>query len=410
MHRDTRVAWTLAACTALALFGDSTLYAVLPSQHAQAGVSLAAVGWLLSINRLVRLPLNVFSGWLSDRIGPKGPYLVGIALGVLSTAGYGLVRGFWPLMALRALWGIAWTLIAVAAYALLLNISHPARRGRLMGLFVSFAFLGGAVGPILGGYLTDTYGYASAMLALAACTAVGLALAAILVPQVPPPRRSPGTARPITWRALWQRMRNALAALRGSDRSLGIIMLLNGAHRFFFAGVLHATFGRYLLLALGEEVRMAGLVLGVAGLTGTLLFARNVITALVGPLAGRLSDLLRNRAHVLILGEACGILGLATCGLSGHPVAIAVGVVCAATAYGIVPPILTAWMGDITNPSRRGPVIGLYQTLGDLGSGVAPAVVYPLMAVIGLAPVYLVSAACLAATIPLILWAAQPTP
>jgi len=76
-------------------------------------------------------------------------------------------------------------------------------------------------------------------------------------------------------------------------------------------------------------------------------------------------------------------------------------------AYGIVPPMLTAWMGDITDPAQRGPIVGLYQTLGDLGSGVAPVVVYPVMALIGLSPVYLISAACLATTIPLILWAAR---
>lgn len=57
-----------------------------------AGVTLAAVGWLLSVNRLVRLPLNVLSGWLADRVGPKTPYVTGIALGVASTAGYGLAH------------------------------------------------------------------------------------------------------------------------------------------------------------------------------------------------------------------------------------------------------------------------------------------------------------------------------
>jgi len=120
---------------------------------------------------------------------------------------------------------------------------------------------------------------------------------------------------------------------------------------------------------------------------------------------GHLSDLLQSRARVLILGEACGVLGLAVCGLSGHPVAIAAGLVLTAVAYGIVPSLLMAWAGDITDAANLGPVVGAYQTLGDLGSGVAPAVVYPLMALIGLAPVYLASAACLVATIPLILWA-----
>ncbi len=407
MSRDTRVAWTLAACTALALFGDSTLYAVLPSQYMQAGITLAGVGWLLSVNRLVRIPLNVASGWLTDHIGPKVPYIVGIGLGVISTAGYGLARGFWPLMALRALWGVAWTLIAVSAYTLLLNISHPARRGRQLGLYASFSFLGGALGPILGGYLTDTQGYAAAMLALGACTGVGWLLAIILVPAVPPPDRQAGNTTPLTRRRIASLTRRAWVALRSSRRSLGVILLLNGAHRFFFAGVFYATFGQYLLLALGDKARLGGLLIGVASLTGVLLFARNVITALVGPLVGHLSDLLRDRSRVLILGEASGVLGLATCGLSGHPVAIAVGVFLTAMAYGIVPPMLTAWMGDITDPAQRGPIVGLYQTLGDLGSGVAPVVVYPVMALIGLSPVYLISAACLATTIPLILWAAR---
>ena len=404
MHRDTRVAWILAGCTALALFGDATLYAVLPSQHAQAGVALASVGWLLSVNRLVRLPLNLPVGWLADRVDPKRLYLAGIALGAASTAGYGLVRGLWPLLALRAVWGIAWTLIAVAGTTLLLNISHPARRGRQMGLYDAFAFLGGAVGPVLGGYLADTRGFPLAMLVLAACTGAGLLLGLVLVPDTPPAR---GALPP--QRMSWTRVRagaaRVLQALGEAGRPLAVILLLNGAHRFFFAGVFYATFGRYLLEALGQEIRVGALLLGVAGLTGALLFVRNVITALVGPLLGHLSDLLQSRARVLILGEACGVLGLAVCGLSGHPVAIAAGLVLTAVAYGIVPSLLMAWAGDITDAANRGPVVGAYQTLGDLGSGVAPAVVYPLMALIGLAPVYLASAACLVATIPLIVWA-----
>ena len=408
MHRDTRVALTLAGCTALALFGDATLYAVLPSQHAQAGVALASVGWLLSVNRLVRLPLNLPVGWLADRIAPKWLYLAGIALGVVSTAGYGLVRGLWPLLALRAVWGIAWTLIAVAGTTLLLNVSHPARRGRQMGLYESFAFLGGAVGPILGGYLSDTRGFASSMMVLAACTAVGLVVGLLCVPATSP-AGSVGNPRRLTWQRVSAGARRAMAALREAGRPLAVILLLNGAHRFFFAGVFYATFGRYLLLALGEEIRVGALLLGVAGLTGTLLFARNVVSALVGPLLGHLSDLLHSRARVLVLGEVCGVLGLAVCGLSGHPVAIAAGLLLTAAAYGVVPSLLMAWMGDITAAERRGPVVGAYQTLGDLGSGVAPAVVYPLMALIGLSPVYLASAACLLATIPLILWAMRPT-
>jgi MFS family permease len=94
MRLSVRVAWTLTVCTALALLGDATLYAVLPATYDTVGVALWQVGWLLSVNRLARIPLNLPSGWLSDRIGPRGPYILGVAIGALSTLGYSLPLSF----------------------------------------------------------------------------------------------------------------------------------------------------------------------------------------------------------------------------------------------------------------------------------------------------------------------------
>ena len=145
----TRVVWTLTICTALALLGDTTMYAVLPSQYVLVGLVSLHVGWLLSVNRLVRLPLNMISGWLSDRLGAKGPYVVGLALGACSTVGYGLSSGFWPLLVFRALWGLAWALLVVAAYRMILDVTTERTRGRLMGFYTSGSFLGGAIGAIV---------------------------------------------------------------------------------------------------------------------------------------------------------------------------------------------------------------------------------------------------------------------
>lgn len=404
MRRDLRVTWTLAVCTALALFGDATMYAALPSQYHLVGIAAVSVGWMLSINRLVRPPLNFASGWLTDRIGPKVPYVVGVGIGVLSTAGYGLVRGFWPFLALRALWGLAWAMLVVAAYAMILEVSTPETRGRLTGLYASFSFFGGAFGPLLGGFLVDTQGFRTAMLVLAACTAVGCALA-LTLPRTRAHARVGAAARSgeAPWRrpaAAWARLRDVL---RGMDRRLMLIASLNFAHRFFFAGIFYGTFGRYLLVVVGEELRVGALVVGVTALTGTLMFARNVITVAVGPSLGYLSDRLRDRPSVLILGELLGVAGLAAFSLSGSLWAVLLGVVLAAAAYGIVPPLLVAWMGDVAGDGRKGPLVGGYQTMGDLGSGIAPALAYPLLDAIGVRTLYGLSAACLALSVPLIL-------
>lgn len=165
-HSATRVVWTLTLCTSLALLGDSTLYAVLPSYHPTVGISVVQVGWLLSMNRLVRPPLNMLSGWLSQRIGARTPYIVGLSIGALSTLGYGLCRGFWPLLAMRALWGVAWALLAVSAYGLMLDVTAEDTRGRLAGIYTSISYFGGSAGAMLGGFLVDTLALPRAMLIL----------------------------------------------------------------------------------------------------------------------------------------------------------------------------------------------------------------------------------------------------
>ena len=72
-------------------------------------------------------------------------------------------------------------------------------------------------------------------------------------------------------------------------------------------------------------------------------------------------------------------------------------------AYGVVPPLLVAWMGEQTSPVGRGPIVGGYQMMGDLGSGLGPLVAYLLLELFDLRLVYGLSAGFLALTIPLIL-------
>jgi len=83
-----------AVCTSL--FGDLSLYAVLVTQTEVVGLTMAMVGVMLGVNRLVRIPTNPLVGVLADRWGRRKLFLTGMALGVLSTSAYGLVYGFWP--------------------------------------------------------------------------------------------------------------------------------------------------------------------------------------------------------------------------------------------------------------------------------------------------------------------------
>ena len=401
-RRPSRVVWTLAVCTALALFGDATMYAVLPSQYSVVGVQALHVGWLLSVNRLVRLPLNLMTGWLSDRLGPKLPYTMGITLGVCSTAGYGLFKGFWPLLALRALWGVAWALLVVAAYGMILDVTTERTRGRLTGIYTSCSYFGGAVGTLLGGLLVDRLGFSSAMLVLGACTSLGC-LGALTLPRTRQRVQVPLANAASVTRSLVIRLELFRESLHQFDARLLLIATLNFAHRFFFAGVFYATFGFYLHSTLGEEARIGSLAIGIASLTAVLLFARSVLTVMAAPGLGHLSDHLCDRSRVLLLGEALGMSGLSCFAVGSSFWLVGAGVLFVAIVYGVVPSLLVAWMGDLTSEEGRGQILGIFQTMGDLGSGLGPLVAYALLPLLGIGAVYGLSAGFLALTIPLIL-------
>ena len=93
---------------ALSLPGDATLYVVLPTHTAEAGIVLADVGLMLSANRLIRLLFNGPYGLLIERIPRRRMLVPSLFLGGFSTLLY-TVPGFWPLLIGRLLWGVAWS-------------------------------------------------------------------------------------------------------------------------------------------------------------------------------------------------------------------------------------------------------------------------------------------------------------
>src|SRR5258705_274544 len=135
------------------------LYVFLPSQPAAAGIAAASLGLVLSANRIVRLAANSLGGLLSDRLGRRRPYLLGMVLALASTSGYLVSDGLWSLLVSRVLWGVAFALLYVGGIAIMLDHCTDADRGRTVGFYQSLLQFGTLVGLVLSGFLTDLLGY-----------------------------------------------------------------------------------------------------------------------------------------------------------------------------------------------------------------------------------------------------------
>lgn len=371
-----KVLLPLGLGTALSLMGDAAMYTVLPTHTADAGIKLAAVGIILSANRIIRLFLNTPAGHAYDRFPRRKLFIPALFIGALSTAIYAATKGFWPLLAGRLIWGLAWSGIWVGGATIILDVTTDRDRGRWTGLYQTWFFLGTAIGAFLGGWLTDLVGYSATMWIGAAITTLGAIAALIKLPETrairdqPIPISDPGT----------------LNKWRPGGELLGVVSL-NGINRFILAGVLSAT----LALLVNDHLNTNNIVIGVATITGILLGLRTIFSMFAAPFAGTLSDRFGNRWGVTIVGLLLGALGMVLL-VHGEPAIIIIGIGFTAIAGGSVQALVTTRTGDLADLSERGKAIGLLHTVGDFGSALGPVIAYALLSWITINELYQLSA------------------
>ena len=368
-----RVLFPLGLGTALSLMGDATLYTVLPTHTADAGIALGAVGIMLGANRAIRVLLNGPAGLAYDRSPRRRLFLPALFIGAISTLLYASARGFWPLLIARLLWGVAWSGIWVGGATVILDVTTAQNRGRWSGLYQTWFFLGAGLGSFGGGLLTDQVGYSATMYIGAAVTAVGGLAAWRLLPET----RGAG---------LSARVLNAAdlppLPLR-HNRPLLVAVTMRGLNRFITAGVVSATLG----LLVQDWLIESPLAIGAATVTGALMAGRTFVAMGAAPTVGALSDRTGSRWGVASGAMVLGAIGLALLTQVGV-IAIVAGIVLISIAMSGVQSLSTALAGDLVGEAQRGRAIGLLHTAGDTGSAVGPPLAYWLMPTVGVGGLY----------------------
>ena len=109
----------------------------------------------LAANAIV-LPI---SGWLAARLGRRNYFLASIAVFTLASALCGMATSLGALIAFRVLQGLAGGGLQPSSQGVLLDAFPPEKQGAAQALFGVAALLAPVVGPTLGGFITDNYGW-----------------------------------------------------------------------------------------------------------------------------------------------------------------------------------------------------------------------------------------------------------
>lgn len=357
----------VCGAVAASLFGDSMLYAVMPSRPEDWGLSIGLVGVLLSANRLVRLLSNTLAAQLFHVLGPRPPFAAAMALAVLTTATYGWATAFWLLLLARLAWGLCWSVLRLGAWWTILDEATDANRGFLMGVYSAVARSGSVVGVVAGGLLTDAIGHRWTLTAFAIATGAGGV--AWFITSRPKPRVATATPAPP---AAPDGERRALRLILRDPRLLAV-GLSGMAGMMVFSGLLTASLGFYLDERFGDDIGLAGLAIGVASFTGIVLGVRFAIDLLLAPTAGRLSDRL-GRMPVVLTAFVVGAIGLLLLA-AAPPIGVVIpAVVLAFVSSTTLIVLLHARAGDLAPAERRAAVMSMYATFLDLGSALGPLV------------------------------------
>src|SRR5437016_5356366 len=142
---------------------DTTLVNVaLPAMVRELHATTAQLQWVVDAYNLVFAALLLTFGSLSDRFGRKGMLLAGLT--VVGTAS--LLGGFTTdpaqLIAARAVMGLGAAMTFPATLSLIANVfTERAERAKAIGLWGATTGVGVATGPIVGGWLLDTFWWGS---------------------------------------------------------------------------------------------------------------------------------------------------------------------------------------------------------------------------------------------------------
>jgi MFS family permease len=335
------------------------LNVALPSIQRDLGVAenqLALPGVLYTLT--FGCLLMVF-GRIGDLYGRRRLFQVGLAVFTLASALAAAAQSPWQLFAARALQGIGAAMVAPNTLALVTSLfPEGERRNRTLGLWAAMGSIGAISGQVIGGVLTEYFGWRSIFLIN---VPVGLA-AMIIAGRVLSESRG-GT--PIRAAAL------ALLRNRGVQTGNVVLALIAGttAATLFFSTLYLQRTLEYSAMAVG---------FGFAPIT--------VVVLIVSPLAGRLVGRLGART-LMINGaafSAAGMVHLSMINGSGtYFTDVLPGLLAVAVGNGLAfaPTMITATTG--VAPGDQGLASGVLNTSQEVGTAIGLAAIAGIAAAVG---------------------------
>jgi DHA2 family multidrug resistance protein len=153
------VALTVTLATFMELLDTSIANVSLPHIAGGLGRSFDEVTWILTTYLVANAVVLPMSAWLSRVFGRKNYYMACVALFTVTSFFCGIAPSLGVMLLSRVLQGIGGGGLAPVEQAILVDTFPPAKRASAFALYTVAIVTAPAIGPVLGGWITDNYNW-----------------------------------------------------------------------------------------------------------------------------------------------------------------------------------------------------------------------------------------------------------
>jgi EmrB/QacA subfamily drug resistance transporter len=143
----------------MAFLDSSVVNIAIPTIQEKLHATISNAEWVVNAYALMLASLILISGSLGDHFGRKKIFVYGIGTFILASFLCGISQNILQLILFRGLQGIGGAMMVPGSLSIINTNFAENIRGRVIGLWSGFAGGVAAIGPFLGGYLVQTFGW-----------------------------------------------------------------------------------------------------------------------------------------------------------------------------------------------------------------------------------------------------------